>query len=97
MLFVIHCLDKPAHLQTRLANRPAHVQYMMGFKDRLRLLGPLLGGEDGATMVGSLIVIDLADRAAVEEFLAGDPYGQAGLFESVVVRGFKQVLPDVLP
>ena len=94
MLFAVHCLDKPGHGQTRLANRPAHVAYMMGFKDRLTLLGPLLGGEDGTAMVGSLIVIDLADRAAVTEFLAGDPYGQAGLFESVIVRAFKQVLPE---
>lgn len=95
MLFVIHCQDKPENGKVRLANRPAHVQYMMTFKDRLRLLGPLLGGEDGSAMVGSLIVIDLPDRVAVDDFLAADPYGRAGLFESVIVRGFKQVLPEV--
>lgn len=91
MLFAIHCLDKPGHAHVRQSNRPAHVDYMMRFKDKLTLLGPLLT-DDGA-MVGSLIVIDLPDRAAVDGLLAGDPYGKAGLFESVIVRGLKQVLP----
>lgn len=92
MLFAIHCLDKPGHADVRQANRPAHVEYMMGFKDRIVLLGPLTS-DDGAAMVGSLIVIDLPDRPSVEALLAGDPYGKAGLFESVIVRGLRKVLP----
>ncbi|KAF0114863.1 MAG: hypothetical protein FD149_1733 [Rhodospirillaceae bacterium] len=93
MLFAIDCLDKPDHQSLRLAHRPAHVAYMMGFRDKMVLLGPLLTA-DGTGMVGSLIVMDLPDRAAVETFLAHDPYGQAGLFESVMVRPFKKVLPE---
>ncbi|MEO5373601.1 MAG: YciI family protein [Alphaproteobacteria bacterium] len=93
MLFAIHCLDKPGHGHVRQENRPAHVAYMMGFRDRITLLGPLTS-DDGSAMVGSLIVIDLADRAAVEDLLAGDPYSRAGLFESVVVRPLRKVLPE---
>ncbi|VBB68939.1 YCII-related domain protein [invertebrate metagenome] len=65
----------------------------MEYLDRLVLLGPLLAA-DGTGMVGSLIVIDLPDLAAIEIFLAQDPYSQAGLFESVMVHPFRQVLPE---
>jgi uncharacterized protein YciI len=44
-------------------------------------------------MNGSLIILDVADRAEADAFVAGDPYGKAGLFESVQVRPWKKVLP----
>jgi uncharacterized protein len=28
MLYAIYCKDKPNHLQTRLDNRPTHVEYL---------------------------------------------------------------------
>jgi uncharacterized protein YciI len=43
---------------------------------------------------GSLLVVDVADRRAAETFAAGDPYAQAGLFESVVIRPFRTVFKD---
>ena len=33
------------------------------------------------TMNGSLIILDLADRAEADAFVANDPYAKAGLFE----------------
>ena len=33
------------------------------------------------------------DLAELDAFLAGDPYGKAGLFESVTVLRYKKVLP----
>lgn len=32
MLYAIYCKDKPGHLQTRLDNRPAHVEYLKRFE-----------------------------------------------------------------
>ncbi len=43
---------------------------------------------------GSLLVVDVADRAAAEALAAGDPYAKAGLFESTVIRPFRQVYKD---
>jgi len=57
------------------------------------MAGPTLT-EDGEAMTGSLIVIDRDDLAAAEAWAAGDPYAKAGLFESVVIRPFKQVFPQ---
>lgn len=93
MLFSIYCLDRPSCQSLRLTHRPAHMAYMMNFRDRLVLLGPLLAA-DGIDMVGSLIIIDQPDLTAVRTLLANDPYTQANLFESVVIRPFRMVLPE---
>lgn len=92
MLFAIHCIDKPGHLEIRLANRPAHLAYLESFGERIVLAGPTLAA-DGETPNGSLIVADLEDRAAADRFCAGDPYAKAGLFERVDIARWKKVFP----
>lgn len=44
-------------------------------------------------MIGSLLVLEVADRAALDSFLADDPYAKAGLFQSVAVKRFRKVFP----
>ena len=85
MLFAIICKDKPDHLQVRLDTRPTHVDYLNGLNaaGTLKFAGPFLG-EDGKPL-GSLVVVEAADRAAAEALAAGDPYAKAGLFASVEI------------
>ena len=92
MLFAITCTDKPASLALRMASRPAHLAYLEANLARLVLVGPVLDPE--GKPCGSLLVVDVADRRAAESFAAGDPYAQAGLFESVVIRPFRTVFKD---
>ncbi len=92
MLFAITCLDKPDSLELRLATRAAHLEYARKNADRMLVGGPLLE-EDGETMTGSLLIMDLPDRAAAEALMAQDPYVKAGLFASVTIRAYKKVLP----
>ncbi len=92
MLFVIVCTDKPDHKQVRIDTRPAHLDYLGGYKDRAVAIGPTLS-DDGEHMTGSVLIIDFADRKAAEDFAANDPYNKAGLFESVVIRRWKKVIP----
>ncbi|MGB0697171.1 MAG: YciI family protein [Rhodospirillaceae bacterium] len=91
MLFAVHCLDKPGHAHIRQANRPDHLAYAKANADMLVLIGPMTT-DDGTGMVGSFILIEAPDRAAVEAFCSGDPYAKAGLFESVIIRPFKAVM-----
>lgn len=91
-LFAITCRDKPDSVKVHLANREAHLAYAHEFEDRIVIGGPLLAA-DGRTPVGSMLVIDLPDEAAVDGWLAADPYAQAGLFESVAVHRYRMVLP----
>ena len=68
----------------RAANRNAHLAYLEGFTKNIVIAGPLLG-EDGAAMIGSLLLMEFADRKAAEAFSAGDPYRKAGLFQTVTI------------
>lgn len=54
----------------RLSVRPAHRTYLAGLHatGALRMAGPLADGS------GALLVYDVADRAALDDVLADDPY-----------------------
>jgi len=93
MLFVVYCLDKPNSRALRLENRAAHLDYARAQGDAIKLGGPMLT-DDGENMVGSLLILDMPDKEAVEAFVRDDPYYKAGLFEAVLIRPFKQVLPE---
>jgi len=90
-MFVVHCVDKPGHLDVRKANRDAHLAYLNALGDALLLAGPTLS-EDRETMTGSVLVLDIADRAGIEAFLTDEPYAKAGLFQSVTVLPYRKVL-----
>ena len=92
MLFAVVCTDRPASLDLRLATRAAHIAYLTTYADRVTHGGPLLD-PDGRPC-GSLLLIDVEDRAAAEGFAASDPYARAGLFESTIIRSFRTVLKD---
>lgn len=92
MHFVLYCLDKSGHGQIRANNRDAHLAYLKEHSTSIVFAGPLLD-ETGSGMIGSLLVMDFPDRAAVDRFLAGDPYGRAGLFASVRVSPWRKVIP----
>ncbi|CCQ75379.1 YciI family protein [Magnetospira sp. QH-2] len=92
MLFTILCKDKPDSLDLRLANREAHLAYAADWNSKMAIGGPLLA-DDGTTMIGSMLVLDVEDKAEAQKFVDGDPYGQAGLFSSVEIHGYKKVFP----
>ena len=48
--------------------------------------------DDDGGMIGSLVVLDVADRAAAEAWAAGDPYARAGLFARVEIRRWNKVI-----
>lgn len=91
-MFIVHCQDKPGQAQLRADNRPAHLDWLKANLDKVVLAGPVLT-EDRQTPVGSMLVLDVADRAALDALLAQDPYAKAGLFGSVTVLPYRKVLP----
>ncbi|HZH28672.1 MAG TPA: YciI family protein [Azospirillaceae bacterium] len=92
MLFAVECLDKPDHGALRAETRQAHLEYLERNVDRVVFAGPLLT-DDGASAIGSLLVIQAEDRADIERFCATDPYAKAGLFERTTIRPWRQVFP----
>ncbi len=89
MRFALLAKDKPYALQTRMDNREAHLAYVAE-TGVVEIAGPLLDAD--GQMCGSLIVLDLPDLAAAEEWAANDPYAKAGLFGDVTLSAWKKVI-----
>lgn len=93
MEFILYCVDKPGHEDVRKANRDDHLAFIRAAGTQVKFGGPMLTA-DGAGMAGSMLVVEADSIDAARAFAAGDPYGKAGLFESVVIRPFKTVIDN---
>jgi len=91
-LFAITCKDKPGALETRLATRPVHLDYLKA-STGLKLAGALLG--DDGNPVGSLLIVEADDLAAAQAQADNDPFTTAGVFESVEVRAWRVAIGEV--
>lgn len=91
MYFIILAEDKPDSLQLRMDNRPAHLAYGLE-QGCVVLAGPQLTDGEDPKPKGSMLIIDVADRTAAEDFAANDPYGLAGLFSNVTITPWMPAL-----
>lgn len=99
MLYAIISQDIENSLERRMGARPAHIERLNQLKDegRLILAGPHPAidtnepGEAGFT--GSLVVAEFDDLAAAQSWADADPYVSAGVYQNVIVKTFKKVLP----
>ena len=95
MLFVATCIDKPQSLETRLANRPAHLAWLEGLGAKVKVGGAIL--DDGLQApVGSMLIFEGESEEDIRALLARDPYAIAGLFESVTVKPWRQAVGQKL-
>ena len=99
MLYALISQDVENSLEKRLSVRPAHVERLQTLKEqgRLILAGPhpaIDNDEPGpAGFTGSLIVAEFDSLAAAQAWADDDPYIKAGVYDSVIVKPFKKVLP----
>lgn len=88
MLIALIARDKAGALQIRKDTREAHLAYLQS-TGVVSQAGPLIVDGD---MAGSLVILDVADMAAAEDWAANDPYAKAGLFDSVELIEWKKVI-----
>jgi len=93
MLFAFHLVDRADAGDLRTRARPEHKAYLAQVADRIAFAGPLLS-DDGQTMLGSLLVIDFADRAAALDWLAREPFTVAGLYAQAQIHAFQSLWPQ---
>ncbi|WP_261844042.1 YciI family protein [Aliamphritea ceti] len=99
MFYAIISEDKPNTLDQRMAARPAHVERLIALKDEGRLLiagpHPAIDSEDPgpAGFTGSLVVAEFTSLGAAQEWANDDPYLHQGVYERIVVKPYKKVLP----
>lgn len=91
MLFLCVLIDKPNSNALRMATRPKHLEHLETIKSKINACGPQLS-DDGQTMIGSFFIFDVPDRAAAEALVEADPYTQAGLFESKIIRACRRMI-----
>lgn len=99
MLYMICATDVEGSLNKRLQARPAHLERLHQLKNegRLILAGPFpaIDSPDPgpAGFTGSLVVAEFGSLEDAQSWANDDPYVAAGVYESVVVKPYKKVLP----
>lgn len=99
MWYMICSEDVENSLALRLQTREKHLARLNALKDEGRLLvaGPLPAvdsedpGEAGFT--GSLVIAQFDSLDAAKQWADADPYLDAGVYKSSIVKPFKKVLP----
>ena len=87
MLYALHMIDKPGLLEKRMAVLPAHQEYLKNSPIEVVMSGPLQA-EDGERIVGSLYLVEVADRADIDTFLDQDPLANAGVWDRIDINRF---------
>ena len=74
----------------RQAVHAEHVAHLKTAKDQgvtIVVGGPLLA-DDGKASIGSLMVLDVPDRATAEKFNNADPFAKNGVWAKVEIQRF---------
>ncbi|GAL04757.1 YciI family protein [Photobacterium aphoticum] len=99
MWYVIFSQDVENSLERRLSVREKHLARLSALQEEGRLLvaGPMPAidsenpGEAGFT--GSTVIADFNSLEEAQAWADADPYIDAGVYEKVIVKPFKKVLP----
>lgn len=99
MLYAIISQDVENSLDKRISVRDKHIARLTDLKDqgRLAIAGPHPAvdspdpGDAGFT--GSLIIAEFESLITAQQWADADPYIAAGVYEKVIVKPFKHVLP----
>jgi len=99
MLYAFISQDFEGTLDKRLTARPEHVKRLEQLRDEGRLIlagpHPAIDCEDPgpAGFTGSLVVAEFESLQEAQDWANADPYVVAGVYEDVLVKPFKSVLP----
>ena len=99
MLYAFISQDVVNSLEKRLSVREQHIARLNELKDQGRLIiagpHPAIDSPDpgDAGFTGSLIVAEFDSLESAQAWADDDPYIEAGVYENVIVKPFKLVLP----
>lgn len=91
MHFVIIARDGPGGPAHRQAHRADHLRNIAAFHAQGRIIdgGALL--DEVGEMAGSVMICDFPDRAALDVYLAGEPYAVFGVWRDIEVAPLHRV------
>ncbi|MDE0779638.1 MAG: YciI family protein [Alphaproteobacteria bacterium] len=91
-MFACECLDGPNAATLRKQSAAAHHVYQGSIIDKYLAHGPLCT-DDGATLLGSLFIIEVAGRAAAEGLVGNEPMAAAGVFDKINIYRWRYGKP----
>lgn len=94
-LFVMIGWDGPNGLERRSLHRDQHVTHITTLRDQgtITFAGPIRDADNDKS-IGAVIVIEAGDLATARGHVDRDPYVTGGVFETITVNPFKQVIPE---
>ena len=90
--YVIKAYDGEGKLDKRMEVRPRHLEGMNNMLEHVICAGGLLDGE--GKMKGSVLIVDVPDRAAVDAYLASEPYVAEHVWERIEIEVMNVVISD---
>ncbi|MFT5838145.1 MAG: hypothetical protein ACI9UT_000636 [Flavobacteriales bacterium] len=99
MWYVIYSEDVENSLPLRKQTRAAHLERIQLLVDQGRVLVagpcPAIDSEDPgeAGFTGSLVIAEFDSLEEAQKWADTDPYAIAGVYQKVVVKPYKKVLP----
>ena len=87
---MIKAYDGEGMLERRMQVRPRHLEGMKVLGKQIICAGGLL--DDTGKMKGSMLVLEFDSRAALDEYLANEPYVVEGVWEKVEIEVMNVVL-----
>ena len=90
MQFLVKAYDGEGMLDKRMEVRPRHLEGMKALGKQIVVAGGLL--DDEGRMKGSALVMEFPDRAALDEYLASEPYVVEGVWQKIEVETMNVVL-----
>ncbi len=94
MQFLIRAYDGEGKLDKRMEVRPKHLEGMTKLSDHIISAGGLL--DDEGKMKGSALIMDFQSRKELDDYLAGEPYVLAGVWEKIEVESINVVIANTL-
>jgi uncharacterized protein len=91
--YFVYGRDRPGSLPLKIELAEQHWAFMDACQGRFVARGPTLtGAGEDAEPTGSLHIVDLPDADAARSFAHDEPYYRAGVFETVEVYRFRNLL-----
>ena len=90
MQFLVKAYDGEGMLEKRMEVRPRHLEGMKALGKRVICAGGLL--DDEGKMKGSALVMEFPDRAALDGYLANEPYVVENVWQKIEVETMNVVL-----
>lgn len=91
MLYLVYLEDIADNKEIRASLLDRHMAHIGSSIEDIKLAGPILR-PDGESQAGGIILIEADSEQAVRRIVEADPYYQAGLWSTVRIHAFRQII-----